>query len=95
MSQQLQKRQQPESLKLVLSNPSIQTRINEVLGERAPQFASSVVSLVNASEQLQNANPHSVVAACMTAALLNLPISKDLGFAHIVPYAGVAQFQMG
>lgn len=94
-NQELQKRSQPTSIKMVLSNESIQNRIKEVLGARAPQFCSSIVSLVNASDALATAEPHSVVAACMTAALLNLPINKDLGFAHIIPYAGVAQFQMG
>ena len=91
-NQELQKR---SSIKMVLSNESIQNRIKEVLGARAPQFCSSIVSLVNASDALSEAEPNSVVAACMTAALLNLPINKDLGFAHIIPYAGVAQFQMG
>jgi len=94
MSEQLATRKQ-DPLKLVLSNPNVQSRISEILGKRAPQFCSSVVSLVNANDRLREADPASVVASCMTAALLNLPISKDLGFAHIVPYSGVAQFQMG
>jgi recombinational DNA repair protein RecT len=35
------------------------------------------------------------MAAAMTAAALDLPIDKNLGFAHIVPYCGLATFQMG
>lgn len=79
----------------VLKESSVQGRINEALGKKAAQFSSSLVSLVQSNQRLREANPDSVVAAAMTAALLDLPINKDLGFAHIVPYAGVAQFQMG
>ena len=79
----------------VLKQDAVQHRLNEVLRDRAPQFASSLVSLVNESPLLKKADPRSVVAAAMIAATLDLPIQKNLGFAHIVPYAGVAQFQMG
>jgi recombination protein RecT len=85
----------PKNIIATLQSDTIQKRIKEVLGERAPQFCASVVSLTNASDTLRQAEPNSIIAACMTAALLNLPVSKDLGFAHIIPYAGVAQFQMG
>jgi len=37
----------------------------------------------------------SVVAAAAVAASLDLPINPSLSFAHIVPYSGRAQFQMG
>jgi recombination protein RecT len=86
---------QKKPLAVLIKEESMQKRIAEVLGDRAPQFASSLVSLANANQRLQEADPQSVIAAAMTAALLNLPINKDLGFAHIVPYSGVAQFQMG
>jgi recombination protein RecT len=37
----------------------------------------------------------SVITSAMIAASMDLPINPSLGFAHIVPYGGVAQFQIG
>jgi recombination protein RecT len=82
-------------ISVVLKQSSVQQRISEVLGERASQFSSSIISLVNANAQLKAADPRSIVAAAMIAATLDLPVNKDLGFAHIIPYSGVAQFQIG
>jgi recombination protein RecT len=85
----------PRGIAGLVRLPNVRGRIEEVLGERAPQFAASLVSLVSASPALQACSPQTVLAAAMTAALLDLPINKDLGFAWIVPYKGQAQFQMG
>ena len=85
----------PKGISGLVRLPAIKGRIEEVLGERAPQFAASLVSLVSSSPQLQACSPQTVLASAMTAALLDLPINKDLGFAWIVPYRGQAQFQMG
>lgn len=85
----------PKSLAGLLKSENVQKRIKEVLGRKAPQFASSLLSLVNSNDKLMAADPQSVLAAAMTAAVLDLPINKELGFAHIIPYAGVAIFQMG
>lgn len=96
MSTELANRTDPKpALKVLLARSDIQARIKEVLGDRASEFGASVVSLANSSQRLMDCDPNSVIASCMTAALLHLPIDKNLGFAHIVPYAGVAQFQMG
>lgn len=83
------------SVAVLIKQDAVQSRIREVLGERAPQFSSSVVSLWNGTPALKKCDPNSVIASCMTAALLDLPISKDLGFAWVVPYKGTAQFQIG
>jgi len=67
---------------------------NEVLGNKAPQFVASIMQVSN-SGLLAKADPRTIIAAAYTAACLDLPIEKSLGFAHIVPYAGKAQFQIG
>ena len=85
----------PTTLKGLLQAPDYQNRLREILGERAPQFAASIVQVANGSEQLKRCEPHSLIAAAMTAAILDLPIDKNLGFAHIIPYKGLASFQMG
>jgi recombination protein RecT len=82
-------------LKSMLATPSVQERLNACLGARANQFATSLLSLTNASLQLQKCKPATILTAAMTAATLDLPINKDLGFAWIVPYKDEAQFQMG
>jgi recombination protein RecT len=84
-----------EKMRGLLSGPGIKGKIEEVLGQRAPQFASSIIQLISASRQLQECDPNSTIAAAMTAAVLDLPIDKNLGFAHIIPYGQNAQFQMG
>lgn len=74
---------------------STRKRFEEVLGERAPQFIVSVLSLVNASHQLMEADPETIYGAAMTAAALDLPVNSNLGYAYIIPYKKQAQFQIG
>jgi len=93
-NQNLPAKQNP-TVKSLLANINYKNRFEDVLKEKAGPFMASLSQVTNQSKQLQNAEPHSVIAAAFTAACLDLPIDKNLGFAHIVPYAGVAQFQMG
>jgi recombination protein RecT len=73
----------------------VKKRFEEILGKKAPAFISSIISVVNAKKELQVVDPNSILAAAVIAATLDLPINPNLGFAHIVPYSGHAQFQMG
>jgi len=75
--------------------PSVKQRLNEVLGKKANQFVSSLISLTNNNKLLAKADPNTVVASAMVAATLDLPINQSLGFAYIVPYKDQAQFQLG
>ena len=83
------------SVKALVKRPEVQARFTEVLGRRGNQFAASIVSLVNATPQLRNCDPNSVLASCMTAATLDLPIHPALGLAYIVPFKSEATFQVG
>lgn len=84
-----------------VNQESVVANIQGVLKERTPQFITSIVSLVNSSDALKEADRKSLMGACLTAAALNLPINPNLGFAFIIPYKNnktgitVAQFQMG
>lgn len=86
------------TVKSYLSESSIKTRFNEILGKKAPQFMASIVNTVSGSKQLMECKPESIMGAAFIAAALDLPIEPNLGFAAIVPYRdnGVmkAQFQM-
>lgn len=78
---------------------AVSKRLNELLGKRAPQFVTSLVSAVNANSLLAGCKPESVLTAALTAASLDLPINQNLGFAYLIPYKNktgeVCQFQMG
>jgi recombination protein RecT len=89
----------PTNLQEALDAPSIKKRLNDVLGQRAPQFASSLITLVNQNRMLSEAEPYTIIGAAMQAAALDLPINQNLGFAYVVPYRNKdrveAQFQLG
>lgn len=93
-----------QKLATLLKSPVYFNRFKEVLGDRAPQFVSSVISIGNSMPDVE---PKSIIGSAMVAACLDLPIDKNLGFAWIVPYSKsmqvngewkkvkLAQFQMG
>lgn len=83
------------SVKGLIDSPAVKKRFEEVLCERAPQYMSSIVNLVNSDTNLKKCEPMSVIASCMVAATMDLPVDKNLGYAWVVPYGTKAQFQMG
>ena len=86
-------------LKKMLNGPGLRQKFDDVLGKGAGAFSASVLSLVNATPALQEADPMTILGAAMTAATMKLPINPNLGFAYIIPYKNrgrmEAQFQMG
>ena len=72
-----------------LNQEGLRKRFDELLGQRAPQFISSVVSLVNADSNMQQAfyeSPMTVIQAALKAATFDLPVDQSLGYAYIVPF---------
>lgn len=84
-----------DPIKTTLYSPGVKIRFEEMLGKRAPSFMSSIISAVDSNAQLKTCDPMSVIAAASIAASMELPINSSLGLAHIVPYKGKAQFQIG
>lgn len=80
---------------------AVSQRLNDLLGKRAPQFVTSLVSAANNDKNLAACEPQSVVTAALTAASLDLPVNSNLGFAYLIPYKNnkenktSCQFQMG
>ncbi|HKK44770.1 MAG TPA: recombinase RecT [Balneolaceae bacterium] len=79
---------------------SVQKKFQELLGKKAQGFITSILQTISDSQMLAEADVNSVYNAAMTAAVLDLPINPNLGFAYIIPYrvknkGVVAQFQMG
>lgn len=84
-----------DRLTTILARVDVRKKFEDMLGKKAPGFISSILSLRNTKLELKNCDPMSIISAAAIAATLDLPINQNLGFAHIVPYSGVAQFQMG
>lgn len=84
-----------EKFKQQFGHETVKKRFEDVLGSKAPGFVSSVLSAISSNKYLMECQPSSVIASALIAASLDLPINPSLGFAHIVPYRGVAQFQIG
>ena len=76
-----------------------QNYLRDVLGERAQSFVTSLTDIVSNDKMLQGCDPNTVMFAGITAASMDLPLNKNLGYAYVIPYGGrdgkVAQFQMG
>lgn len=73
----------------ILDGEGMRRRFEELLGQRTPQFLSSIVSLVNADANLQKAfheAPMTVIQSALKAATFDLPIEPSLGYAYIVPF---------
>lgn len=92
------------SLANYVKQDAVSQRLNDLLGKRAPQFVTSLVSAANNDKNLAACEPQSVVTAALTAASLDLPINSNLGFAYLIPYTldrgkkterTECQFQMG
>lgn len=77
------------------SKDAVKSKFNELLGERATAFITSVLQIATSNKLLATADPSSIYNAACMAATLDLPINQNLGYAYIVPYAGKAQFQIG
>lgn len=95
MTKDIARNEDTQSLEGLLKGDSIRQRFQEMLGKKSAGFISSIISAVNTNDKLKEADPMSVISAAAIAATLDLPINQNLGFAHIVPYGGKAQFQMG
>ena len=86
----------------LLDSEGYRKRFDELLGKRAPQFISSMITMVNGSEQLRDAFCHApvtVIQSALKAATFDLPIDPGLGFAYVVPFRNKgkieAQFILG
>ena len=87
------------TLKTLVNADVTRKKFQEMLGNKAAGFLTSLLNTTNGNAQLQQADPNSILKAGAIAATLDLPIDANLGFAYIVPYnnrgKNEAQFQMG
>lgn len=86
--------------KMTTEGTSYYKRFQQVMGQKAPKFISSVIAVTGADTKLAQSNPQSILSAAMQAAILDLDVVKTFGFAAIIPYKDnkseqtFAQFQV-
>ncbi|MCM1152498.1 MAG: recombinase RecT [Muribaculum sp.] len=73
-------------LKAVLNADSVKEQFQNALAENKDLFIASIIDLYNGDASLQKCNPNQIVTEALKAAVLDLPISRSLGFAYIVVY---------
>ncbi|MTC88014.1 recombinase RecT [Streptococcus uberis] len=78
-----------------LQSDAVKEKFEAVMGDKASGFVSSVLSVVTNNSLLAKSDFNSIYTSAMKAAVLDLPVEPSLGMAHIVPYKGKAQFQIG
>lgn len=73
----------------ILDGEGYRKRIDELMGKRAPQFISSVVTMASNDTMLRKvvaSAPASIITSALKAAALDLPIDPQLGMAYVMPF---------
>lgn len=87
--QQAQKQTLNVMLNSMMDSSGIKTRLNELLGKRSAQFASSLITVANASPETQQVAmnaPMSLLQSGLRAASYDLVVDNGLGMAYIIPF---------
>jgi len=74
------------ALRNVLNNPEVKKQFENALKESASLFMASIMDLVSSDKALQECKPADIVREALKAAVLKLPLNKQLGFAYLVPF---------
>ncbi len=82
-------------LQKAINSPQILDMIKTRLGEKAPAFITSILDLWGEDKNLAACNPDLVIQEALKSAALDLPINKNLGYAYVIPYKNIPQFQVG
>lgn len=85
----------PQTVVGFFQRDDVKNKFTEILGKRGNAYCSSVLTLVNQSDKLKACKPESVYMCALMAATLDLSINPSIGSAYIIPYNGVATFQIG
>lgn len=87
------------AIRKTITGAGMQAMIQQRIGEKAGVFTTSLLDLIGDNKDLQACDPNLVVKEAIKAAALDLAISRNLGFAYVIPYkengTPVPQFQVG
>lgn len=75
-----------KSLQLYIRSGAVQGSIEQTLKDRADDFTTSLLTVINGNPLLQECDPQEVVRTALKAASMRLPIDPNLGLAYIIPY---------
>lgn len=73
-------------LQAVLNADSVQKQFHNALRENKDLFIASIIDLYTGDKSLQQCNPNAIVTEALRAAVLDLPLTRSLGFAYIIVY---------
>ena len=82
-------------LSAMLSADSVKAQFQNALKEHSDLFLTSILDIYSSDTYLQKCDPGKVIAECLKAATLRLPLNKQLGFAYVVPYKDTPTFIIG
>lgn len=74
------------SISTFLDYPTVKQKLQSVIGRGAAQFASSLVSAVNANQELNQCTRNSLLNAALLGQALKLSPSPQLGHFYMVPF---------
>lgn len=83
------------SIASYLAFPKVSQLLEETLKDRKSEFAANLIALTDSDANLAACDPAQLIKVAMNATALNLPLSKSLGYAYIIPYKGMPSFQIG
>jgi recombination protein RecT len=95
MSQNNAPATQAKSVANFLNMPSTAKFLESTLQEKKAEFVSNLIAMCDADSKLAACDPGQLMKCAMNATALNLPLNKNLGYAYVIPYNGVPQFQIG
>lgn len=95
MNQQNAPATQAKSVANFLNMPSTAKFLESTLQEKKAEFVSNLIAMCDADNKLAACDPGQLMKCAMNATALNLPLNKNLGYAYVIPYNGVPQFQIG
>lgn len=90
-----------QTLPQLLAMKPVQEKFVDILGKSSASFMASLLTIWNDDEKLKKCEPVTILSAAKQAAILQLPIMKQLGYSYVIPYYDgrskkyVAQFQLG
>lgn len=79
----------------VIKTDFIQSQLKSACRGNENSFAASILDCYTGDATLQKCHPKMVAIECLKAAILNLPLSRALGFAYVVVYKGRPTFTIG
>lgn len=75
-----------DKLKSVLSTQSVRDQFQNAMGENSGLFIASLIDVFGGDKALQKCDSGAVVLEALKAAVLKLPLNKNLGFAWLIAY---------